>query len=157
MFVYNGRHMMVDARRKDGGQGRLNDSAHGISVLDRIVTEIDMTAIVPTMAVNFPHAVSEAHRILQALESEGLANSKTASQIREDLHNRKMQMYGYTAFAIIAESHITLHTFPENAAFSFDAYSCKDFDYEHVRSILEEEFGDCHMNIHTVKREFPTG
>lgn len=156
MFVYNGRHLLIDAVQKDPNFGRLNDSSHGIKVLDRIVEEIDMTAILPTTAINFPHAVSEAHRILKALESEGLANSQTAIKIKEDLHNRKMQMYGYTCFSIIAESHITLHTFPENGAFSFDAYSCKEFDYEKVIDILKEEFGDCHQSTNVIKREFPS-
>lgn len=156
MFEYNGRHLLVDAVQKDPSFGRLNDSSHGIKVLDRIVEEIDMTAILPTTAINFPHAVCEARRILDALEAEGLAESNTAIRIKNDLHNRKMQMYGYTCFSIIAESHITLHTFPENGAFSFDAYSCKDFDYERVISILNEEFGDCYLNMNIIKREFPT-
>lgn len=155
MIEYNGRHLMIDATQYDGNFKILNDSSHGIKVLDRIIIEMDMTAILPTTAINFPHAVCEAHRILQALESEGLGSSVTAERIRTDLHNRKMQMYGYTAFTIIAESHITLHTFPENNSFSFDAYSCKDFDYERVVTILEEEFGKFAMNMSAVKREFP--
>ncbi|MDE1970429.1 MAG: adenosylmethionine decarboxylase [Patescibacteria group bacterium] len=35
---------------------------------------------------------------------------------------------GITAFQIIAESHISIHTWPEYHYFSFDVFSCKGFD-----------------------------
>jgi S-adenosylmethionine/arginine decarboxylase-like enzyme len=45
-----------------------------------------------------------------------------------------------SALTMIAESHISLHVFPDGNAF-FDLFSCKFFDSEHVVSTLERELG----------------
>ena len=37
---------------------------------------------------------------------------------------------GYSAFAMIAESHISIHTFPQAGLLSADIYSCKPFDVD---------------------------
>lgn len=48
---------------------------------------------------------------------------------------------GVSAIVIIAESHISIHTFPDNDGFmSIDMFSCKEFDIEKVISIINEEF-----------------
>ncbi|MDX2085909.1 MAG: S-adenosylmethionine decarboxylase [Candidatus Melainabacteria bacterium] len=39
---------------------------------------------------------------------------------------------GITGVVIIAESHITFHSFVEKDYFFFDIFSCKPFDVEHV-------------------------
>ena len=36
--------------------------------------------------------------------------------------------WGISGFVIIAESHISIHTFPEKLYLSVDIFSCKDFD-----------------------------
>jgi S-adenosylmethionine decarboxylase len=35
---------------------------------------------------------------------------------------------GLTAFCIIAESHVSIHTWPETNYMAFDLFSCRDFD-----------------------------
>jgi len=47
---------------------------------------------------------------------------------------------GLTAFCIIAESHLAIHTWPENNYFAFDLFSCKDFDEKIVIQILKKNF-----------------
>ncbi len=47
---------------------------------------------------------------------------------------------GITAFQVIAESHISIHTWPEYNYFSFDVFSCKDFDDEALEKVLYETF-----------------
>ncbi len=39
---------------------------------------------------------------------------------------------GVTGFVVIAESHISIHTFPERGLLWADVFSCKDFDAEAV-------------------------
>ena len=36
--------------------------------------------------------------------------------------------WGVSGFVIIAESHISIHTFPDRAYVNIDVFSCKDFD-----------------------------
>ena len=46
-----------------------------------------------------------------------------------DLKQREDEAYGYSTFVMIAESHLSVHTFPELNYVSFDCFSCKDFDH----------------------------
>jgi S-adenosylmethionine decarboxylase len=152
-MIYEGKHLFVDAICEN--VSALNDKNVGIKAIDNIIIDIDMTAIMPTTAINFPHAISEANRILEALEKEGLGSCITANRIKNDLHNRKMQTYGYTCWSIIAESHITLHTFPEEKFFSFDCYSCKDFDHNLIMSILADHFLIIKDETQIIERRIP--
>ncbi len=47
---------------------------------------------------------------------------------------------GITGFIIIAESHISIHTYSNQGKAYFDAFSCKPFDSEKVLKLLLEEF-----------------
>lgn len=153
-FVYNGKHLMIDGLLLEGSPN-LNDANHGCKVINEIIQELDMTAILPPISVHFPHAIAEAQRIAEALKKEGLGDSKTYHKIMNDLQYRSMQSCGYSVFGMIAESHLTLHTFPSNNFFSFDAYSCKDFDENKIVEILKRDFGNIKMNIHVIKRTVP--
>lgn len=48
--------------------------------------------------------------------------------------------YGVTGFVIIAESHISLHTFPEKGFVTADVYSCKDFDIDKAIKYFEKAY-----------------
>ena len=47
---------------------------------------------------------------------------------------------GLTAFCIIAESHLAIHTWPESNYFAFDLFSCKNFDEKIVIQVLKKNF-----------------
>ncbi|MEK7498713.1 MAG: adenosylmethionine decarboxylase [Patescibacteria group bacterium] len=47
---------------------------------------------------------------------------------------------GITAFQVIAESHISIHTWPEYNYFSFDVFSCKDFDDSALDALVHQNF-----------------
>lgn len=47
---------------------------------------------------------------------------------------------GLTAFCIIAESHLAIHTWPESNYFAFDLFSCKNFDEKIVIQVLKNNF-----------------
>lgn len=148
-----GRHLMVDCLVL--APHDLNLSDVGTRMLEEIVHKIDMTMILPPVTVNFPHAVCEMDRILSSLEKEGLASSETASQIREHLRNRKLQNYGFSSLVMLAESHISLHTFPEKNFFTFDCYSCKDFDSNVVLGVLNTYFSIQKITVNDIIRYMP--
>lgn len=64
---------------------------------------------------------------------------------------------GISAFIIIAESHISIHTFPEQAFASVDIFSCKNFDIKIAEKYLIEEFEAKKVEKHFLIRgeEFP--
>ncbi len=47
---------------------------------------------------------------------------------------------GISAFILIAESHITVHTFIEQRHAFIDIFSCKDFDADKAEQLIREKF-----------------
>ena len=47
---------------------------------------------------------------------------------------------GISAFVMIAESHISIHTFPEKDYVFMDVFSCKSFDAEKAAKLLVSAF-----------------
>jgi len=48
---------------------------------------------------------------------------------------------GISGFVMIAESHISIHTFPEKDYVFIDVFSCKGFDVENAVKLLVSAFG----------------
>ncbi|MBI2670503.1 adenosylmethionine decarboxylase [Candidatus Woesearchaeota archaeon] len=69
----------------------------------------------------------------------------------------KPEDWGLSGFVLIAESHISIHTFPEKQYLSFDIFSCKPFNPEKAIGYLEEAFSIKKSEIRNIKRgkEFP--
>lgn len=64
---------------------------------------------------------------------------------------------GITGFVVIAESHISVHTFELKGYAFIDLFSCKPFDYTYAQEYLTEVFESQTATIHVVKRglDFP--
>jgi S-adenosylmethionine decarboxylase len=67
------------------------------------------------------------------------------------------QDWGISGFVLIAESHISIHTFPEKNYFSLDIFSCKDFDSDQAISYVSNLFTTQKSEIKLLDRglEFP--
>ena len=48
--------------------------------------------------------------------------------------------WGISGFVLIAESHISIHTFPEKNYLSLDIFSCKEFEAEQAISYVSKLF-----------------
>jgi S-adenosylmethionine decarboxylase len=48
---------------------------------------------------------------------------------------------GISGFVMIAESHISIHTFPEKDYVFIDVFSCRGFDVEEATKLLVSAFG----------------
>ncbi len=53
----------------------------------------------------------------------------------------KPRDWGVSGFVLIAESHISIHTFPEHSYVNIDIFSCKEFDAEKAIEDLRERLG----------------
>lgn len=65
---------------------------------------------------------------------------------------------GVTGIVILAESHVSFHSFPYRDGYVFiDVFSCKDFDYEKAVSLCERIFKPRSINVNLVERgvDFP--
>jgi S-adenosylmethionine decarboxylase len=60
----------------------------------------------------------------------------------------KFQPQGLTAFLLLSESHISVHTYPEHACAAFDIFTCGDADSNlGVQCILNSISSDYHTLI----------
>lgn len=64
---------------------------------------------------------------------------------------------GITGFVVIAESHISIHTFQDKNYVFIDLFSCKPFDTEYAKKYLVEVFEAKTANIQMLERghDFP--
>lgn len=69
----------------------------------------------------------------------------------------KPEDWGLSGFVLIAESHISIHTFPEKNFVSVDIFSCKDFDAELASAYLQKAFEMEKAELRVLDRgtEFP--
>ncbi len=74
---------------------------------------------------------------------------KYSGQVPED--------WGISGFVLIAESHISIHTFPEKLYLSLDIFSCKKFDTDSAIAYIKRLFGIEKLEIKLLDRghEFP--
>ena len=60
---------------------------------------------------------------------------------------------GISGFVMIAESHISIHTFPEKGFVSIDVYTCKnEIDTEMVNAYFKKAFELESLEVNTVIR-----
>ena len=65
--------------------------------------------------------------------------------------------WGVSGFVLIAESHISIHTFPEKQYLSIDMFSCKPFDTQEAVQTLKNYFDIQKYEMQVLDRgqEFP--
>ncbi len=56
-------------------------------------------------------------------------------------HGKVPEDWGVSGFVLIAESHISIHTFPDRGYLSLDIFSCKEFDHDQAVAYATELFG----------------
>lgn len=64
---------------------------------------------------------------------------------------------GITGFVIIAESHISIHTYPKKKYCFIDIFSCKDFEDHKAIDFLKEKLDISKCAVNVIKRglDFP--
>lgn len=60
--------------------------------------------------------------------------------------------WGVSGFVLIAESHISIHTFPERSYVNIDIFSCKEFDAEKAVRDLQEKLELAEVRTYILKR-----
>ena len=138
MFRYEGKHLLIDAVCNH--EGALFDIDVGKALLAEMADTIGMTMIMAPTGVQFPHE-----------KGPGIDSNPRPIETAP-----KGATAGYSAFVMLAESHISLHTFPEAGFLTVDCYSCKDFDHALAIDCLDRAFDLRERNIQVVARRVPT-
>jgi len=64
----------------------------------------------------------------------------------------KPEDWGVSGFVLIAESHISIHTFPDRSYINIDIFSCKEFDAEQAIKDLQQKFGLAEVRSYILNR-----
>lgn len=73
-----------------------------------------------------------------------------ATMVELDFHRFASQ--GVTAVALLAESHLAVHTWPERGYFAADLFSCGTGDVERAVEILRESFAAGEVRVQMILR-----
>ena len=73
--------------------------------------------------------------------------------LKYEWDNNSWDKGGISAFVMIAESHISIHTFPKAKLLTADIYSCKPFDIEKTIWKFENIFKPTKIKKNIIKRE----
>jgi S-adenosylmethionine decarboxylase len=113
------------------------------SLFESIARNLDMTLVIPPIVCRYPFANSELETFCDDVEQERKKkiaelgedarpdldlNLTPVAVMRQSLKKRQMEDSGVTGVAIWAESHCAIHTWDEDNYFSFDAFSCTNYN-----------------------------
>ncbi|MFA6049231.1 MAG: adenosylmethionine decarboxylase [Candidatus Micrarchaeia archaeon] len=107
----------------DASPSKLDDLDYVYKFLDALPPKISMTKIMPPYVFRFSPKAREKNR-----------------------------ERGVSGVVLIAESHISIHTYPEKHLAKVDVYSCKDFDAGQVAQIVAKAFSAHRVETQLVKR-----
>lgn len=96
--------------------------------------------------------LAEAAHVEQALIQAAAACGATLLDVRLHSFGEKS---GVTGVALLAESHISIHTWPETGFAALDVFMCGVCDPRHAVPVLRKYFSPERMNVTEVHRGSP--
>lgn len=120
-----GRHLLLDVQTNTG-RG-INETETIYRMLEELSVVLGMTLVYPPIVARFPFASSELSQFVKSLTDEGI-QARTVQTMQDLLDRRHGEESGVSGITVWLESHAAVHTWTEENFFSFDAYSCSDFD-----------------------------
>ena len=151
MDCTQGIHFILDCKINKNFSFLINYE-EGIDLINKIVKEVELNILTPVILIDFPQYDKDIK--ITPFENQVFENKIKFIQpncfINTD--KNKKNNSGYSLFGIISESHISIHTFPEENYFSFDLYSCKNFDTNYLEEIFKKYFNLKSLNSYIVKR-----
>ena len=60
--------------------------------------------------------------------------------------------WGVSGFVLLAESHISIHTFPEHSYINIDVFSCKEFNPAQVIEMFQQQFHLVELQSYIINR-----
>jgi S-adenosylmethionine decarboxylase len=148
---FAGRHLIVDASTYNRRNLTSTDTA--FSLFESLARNLDMTLVIPPIVCRYPFANDELETFCDNIEQELEAKAKELGDkthldltltpitlMRQHLRKRQLEDSGVTGISIWAESHCAIHTWDEDNYFSFDAFSCKDYDPADALRLLLNNF-----------------
>jgi S-adenosylmethionine decarboxylase len=111
------------------------------------VKQLGRHAIVDVSAVDRPLENTEITTLLA-----DMARACGATLLRTETHEFG-EGHGLTAIAVLAESHISVHEWPEHRFVAFDIFVCGSADPEPAVDIIRARFPLAHVSSRIISRE----
>lgn len=103
------------------------------------------------------------HLIIEVIEGTGLDDEDRIERAFRDcvercgatllhIHTHKFSPQGVSGVAVLAESHISVHTWPEIGYGAFDVFMCGDADPWHAVEVLRQTFGAGEVRVRELLR-----
>ncbi len=101
-----------------------------------------------------PHKMQDVDFIDQLLNAypARIGMTKISPALVSRYVGPKVEDWGVSGFVLIAESHISIHTFPERSYINIDIFSCKEFDTDYAIKDLKENFGLSEVRTYILSR-----
>lgn len=100
--------------------------------------------------------LNDKNLILKSLDElpEILGMKKLSEpQVHYAPDNNRKDPGGWSGFVIVAESHISIHTFPKRGFLSADVYSCKNgLNIDFIANYFKEKFDLKNLETNFIKR-----
>jgi S-adenosylmethionine decarboxylase proenzyme len=80
----------------------------------------------------------------------GVAERSGATVIGQQFH--QFEPYGVTGFVLLAESHVSVHTWPEEGLAAIDIFTCGQMDADSILRWLRERLCPQRERLTTVER-----
>ncbi|MFW0859727.1 MAG: S-adenosylmethionine decarboxylase [Dehalococcoidia bacterium] len=126
-------HLIIDAYCGDSKKMRDTEFIHRF--LDTYPGEIGMTKVSTPQVSQYV----AAHDSESPPQEQGFALRGSSPK-------------GISGFILLAESHISIHVFPELSYINIDIFSCNDFQPELVISELQQQFGLTEVKSYILNR-----
>ncbi len=98
--------------------------------------------------------VSDSGYVLRFLDTypDAIGMTKIIPPAVYTYHGPEPQDWGLSGFVLIAESHISVHTFPDRGYINIDVFSCKEFDSERAVQEIRQVFTMTELKSWTLER-----
>jgi S-adenosylmethionine decarboxylase len=131
-----GRHLILDV--KVSTLRGITEVSYIYNFLENLAKILDMTLVYPPIVGRFPWGSNDLEKIALDLETKNLKGPEV--DFIKNLFEKRNYAAGVSGISIWLESHAAIHTWVNEKFFSFDAYSCKDFDSQKVIGFILEQF-----------------
>jgi S-adenosylmethionine decarboxylase len=103
-----------------------------------------------------PHVLQDEEFLHQLLDSypSMIGMTKISDPIVFKYVGNKPEEWGISGFVIIAESHISFHTFVERCYVNIDIFSCRDFDTDEAIRHFKEQLKLTTYKSYLVNRDW---
>jgi S-adenosylmethionine decarboxylase len=105
---------------------------------------------------DFYHCVPDILNDLAKLDDMMLRASREAGAQVINIQSKQFEPHGVSSIVVLAESHLSLHTWPEHHFAAVDLFTCTPkIDVMIAKNILQETLGSQRLDVKTMRRGFP--